>query len=665
MSIKKKLYGALVGKNPPIRRAYVKYKSEGKPPVKRAIYLFRLNFSYYILRDKRLSKYNKSRSAPYCKGSESGLSLRETPEALAEKLSKYKAVSFDIFDTLIFRPFARPTDLFHIVGAEKGLLNFAETREYCERKAREKKFAKKKTREIDIDEIYDYIREYAGLSYASAKDSELEAEMKLCFANPYIKKVWDILTEKNVRIVVVSDMYLKRDFLEKLLQKNGFSGFEKLFVSNEYECSKYEGKLYEAVKQYVGTNEIAHVGDNPESDISKSLQHGFSPFAYRNINNFGCGFRSSDMSRVIGSAYGGVVNARLHNGLEKYHPLYEYGYLYSGIFVLGFCNFIRSIQLSQGADKVLFLARDGELLKKLYGKMYPEADTEYFLWSRLAATKLCFEENTLDFIRRFVYHKADGSLTGADILEQMELSELSQDCPMKNTLITDKNYNLLSEYILENRNAVREIYEPQKTGAKKYLSKMLEGGKKALAVDVGWAGSGGAAISLLSEEWKLDCEIIGVIAGTNDSFNEQPDASEALLQSGKLFSYCFSQSHNRDIYLTHDSAMGHNVFFEMLLGSSSPSLKGFEENGDPVFSENEKGNAEAVKLIHKGAEDFCEDYIKAFNEYPYMFNISGSDAYGPFLSAIRDGGKYFSSVLGECSFNVGVGTKEALIKTQL
>ncbi|MBD5080721.1 MAG: HAD-IA family hydrolase [Ruminococcaceae bacterium] len=665
MSIKKKAYDVLIGKKPVIRRAYVKYKAMGISAFQKVAYLGRLYLHYYILGDKKLKHFSEKREKLYCKGSESGLSFCETPEKLAEKLCAFDTVSFDIFDTLIYRPFAAPVDLFYIVGAESEILDFTEIRQYCERKAREEKLEKDGNTEIDIDDIYNYMSNYAGSMYMRAEEKELKAEYSLCFANPYMKKVWDILMEKNVPVVITSDMYLKEEFLEKLLEKNGFTGYRKLFVSNSFGCSKYDGGLYEVVKEYLGSKKIAHVGDNSYSDGEKSKEHGFTPFLCKNPNTVGNIYRPDCFSAIIGSAYGGIVNTKYHCGLEKLPSLYEYGYGYSGIFVFGYCNFIRKIRLETGADKVLFLARDGDLLQKIYIKLFPEADTEYFLWSRLAATKLCFEENTLDFIRRFVYHKYGDNFTAGELLEQMDLGGLKDQCSFANTVINEKNYRLLSGFIYDNKDKISKLYEPLNIGAKKYFESKLKGCSKVLAVDVGWAGSGAAAIDNLCRKWGIDTEVIGVNGGMNDSFAEQPNASEGLLQAGKLFSYCFSQNHNRDIYLTHDSASGHNIFFEMLLGSEDPSLKGFDVEGEPVFSENESGNAETVRLIHQGASDFCSDWIDRFRDQPYMMNISGSDAYAPFLYAIRDGGRYFSHVLGECLFNSGVGTKEKNVRAQI
>lgn len=664
MSFKKKVYDILVAKQPPIRRRYARYKERGRSPAARAAYLFRLNFSYYVLRDKELSRFGRPTAKPYCKGAESTLSFREPPEELAEKLSRFDAVSFDIFDTLIYRPFALPVDLFHIVGAETGLLNFAELRRFCERRSRDRRFSENGTYEVTFDDIYRYMEEYAGSSFAAAKDKELAAEMSLCFANPYMKRVWELLSEKNVRRVVTSDMYLGREFLETLLRKNGFDGFERVFVSNEHAVSKHRGGLYEFVKSYLQTDSVAHVGDDPMSDIEMAKKYGITPFYRPNPNTVGSAYRSADMSRMVGSAYAGLVNARLHSGSEVYSVLWEYGYVYGGIFALGYCRYIRGIAERTGAEKILFLARDGDLLKRVYDGLYPDSPTEYFLWSRLAAAKLCFEENTADFIRRFVYHKRN-KFTAEELLGQMELSELSEGCPMRTEIVTEKNYIKLARYVVANKRRVIELYKPQRDGARRYLADKLNGCKSALAVDIGWAGSGGAAIAELAKKWVPDCAVTGVIACANDSSTEQPDCSEGLLQSGKMFAYCYSQSHNRDIYASHDAALGHNIYFEMLLGSESPSLKGFNADGSPIFRNPETGNAEVVRQVHAGALAFTEDYIARFAGYPYMLDIGGSDAYAPFGAAVRAGGKYFRAVLGDCAFNAGVGTEYDKINKQI
>lgn len=651
------LYKLLAAKKPAIRRNYVRYKASGASPAKRAVYLFRLNFSYYIKGDHALKKFSEPHTEPYRKAPESSLGFSEAPKAFAEKLLQFDAISFDIFDTLIYRPFSAPTDLFHIAGAKAEILNFAEVRQRAERECREEKFSRRGTREISFDEIYRYMENNCGKIYSEAKNYELEAEYELCFANPYMKKVWDILREKGKRLIIISDMYLSSEFLEKLLEKNGFSGFEKIFVSNEYNSSKYDGELYKIARDYLKSDKIAHVGDNEQSDIKSALNKGFTPFPVKAPNSIGNKYRPFSMSAIVGSAYRGIVNSHLHNGANSFSQLYEYGFVYSGIFSLGYCNFIHKLKREQNADKILFLARDGDLLRKIYAKLYPDEDTEYFYWSRFAAVKLSFFENPLDFVRRFVYHKSNGKKTAGQLFREMEQESMLADFPEGDVIIDEKNYRSLIDYILKNIDKFAENYRSQTIGAEKYFRGIFADCKKALVVDVGWAGSGGNSIAHLAKRWNLNVEIINAVACTNDSFSEQPNASEALLQSGKMFSYCFSQAKNRELYLKHDSAEGDNMFFEMLLGSRDKSLKCFDESGAPVFLDDENDGSEIAPYIHKGAEDFVSLYLKSFEKYPFMLDISGSDAYAPFALAIDGGRKYFKAVLGGRSFNPNVGGK--------
>lgn len=60
-----------------------------------------------------------------------------------------------------------------------------------------------------------------------------------------------------------------------------------------------------------------------------------------------------------------------------------------------------------------------------------------------------------------------------------------------------------------------------------YTIKVLGDSRNALAVDIGWAGSGAIALDYLVQNvWKLPCSITGAVAGTNSVHNFEVDASE-------------------------------------------------------------------------------------------------------------------------------------------
>ena len=202
-------------------------------------------------------------------------------------------------------------------------------------------------------------------------------EMDFCYANPFMLQVFEALRRMGKKMIVVSDMYLPRDFLEALLEKNGYGGIEKLYVSCEYGKSKADGALFELIKgEYPGTT-VIHVGDNEHSDKKMAKKNGFESLFYPNVNRMAVLLRPYDMSPVIGGAYRGIVNNHLYQGNMSYSREYEYGFVYGGLFVLGYCQFIHEYCVNEKIDRLLFLSRDGDILKQVYDQLYPEDGTSY------------------------------------------------------------------------------------------------------------------------------------------------------------------------------------------------------------------------------------------------------------------------------------------------
>ena len=172
-------------------------------------------------------------------------------DAYVEKLAKYEIISFDIFDTLIFRPFSLPMDLFRIVGEKLGILDFTNIRVWAEWDARRKCNARHGHMEVTLANIYDNLEEDLGVSSKRGQAEEIDAELSLCYANPFMLEVWNRLLNMGKRIIVISDMYLSSEVLSRMLEKNGFIGYEKLYVSCEYGKSKANGKLFQYVLEDV------------------------------------------------------------------------------------------------------------------------------------------------------------------------------------------------------------------------------------------------------------------------------------------------------------------------------------------------------------------------------------------------------------------------------
>lgn len=668
--MKTRLYNFLVNRQSGISERYHRFH-DGSHGIKKILswgYLLWLNFAHYVLCIHSLGELKAAaiyeEKKLLCGQSESSLAQEQigTVEDFVERLSGYDVISFDIFDTLIFRPFSKPTDLFFFLGEELGVMNFKEIRRQMEKKAREQCHAEKGHYEVTLEEIWSRMEREIGLSTFTGMQAEIELEKKFCYANPYMLQVFGKLRECGKKIVIVSDMYLPASVLEEILKKNGFSGYEKLYVSCEYGKNKAGGDLFPLVrKEHPGS--MVHVGDNLHSDVAMAKKCGLAVCHYPNVNEQGKKYRPQDMSPIIGGAYRGMVNNVLYHGAEKLSMEQEYGFIYGGLFVTGYCAFIHEYCRIHRVDKLLFLSRDGDILKQAYEMIYPGEKTEYVYWSRRAATKLMATEDKYDFYRRFLYHKVNQGFTLEKIFDSMELSELMVDLPEKlsgTTVLTNGNVERVREFLEVNRSRVLACYAEEQKAAKAYYEELLDGCKKAVAVDIGWAGSGAVALNhLVQKVWKLPCEIVGLIAGTNTIHNSEPEAGETFLQSGKLVAYLYSQSFNRDLLKKHNPNRNYNVFWELLLASPTPQFRGFRAgDGETpwklVFGAYDV-NPEGIRDIQKGILMFVEEYKHHFGDIPYMFNISGRDAYASMLVAASKNEKYLREIEKRFALEIHVG----------
>lgn len=260
------------------------------------------------------------------------------------------------------------------------------------------------------------------------------------------------------------------------------------------------------------------------------------------------------MSAIIGGAYRGVINTHLYNGIDKFSREYEFGYIYGGMFVVGYCRFIHEYVRQNKVDKILFLARDGYIIQKVYELMYPEevSKCRYMYWSRLAAAKLAYDYYKYDYFRRFLYHKMDQGYSIERIFQSMEIDALVRKCEDSigisgKDILTDGNVEFVEKFINSNWTDVQKCYENQNLATKKYVSDIIGKAKNAIAVDIGWAGSCAVILNrLINNEWNINCRITGVVAGTNSFYTDDTNGMEPMLADGSIVSYMYSQSHNRE-----------------------------------------------------------------------------------------------------------------------
>lgn len=630
------------------------------------IFLIRLNLAYFILNrkyvsDKSDSKENEEIKAPvqfkgrlpYLEGAESEAFKRGDINDFVKELIQFDVISFDIFDTLILRPFSKPSDLFMLIGSKLNKMEFCKIRSDAEKLAREKANLEKGNREVTIYDIYKIIEERTGIPAKKGVQTEFEVELTYCFANPYMKRVFRLLKEQGKKIIIVSDMYFPREMMEKLLANVGYVGYDNLYVSCDYSCSKSTESLYKYVKRDYTGKKIVHIGDNYHSDIRCAEKAEIETRYYKNVHEIGEPYRADGMSELIGSAYAGVVNTYLHNGIKKYSPYYEYGFIYGGFYIFGFCNWMYQKAKKERMDKIIFLSRDGAIYQKIFNMFFNDVPNEYFLWSRIANTKYTLLKNRDDFLKRLVFYRAMSPVPSsiASLFNALSLKELEKFLPDYNlsldTLIVREIINPLERLFIEHWDIVCSAYEKEKKELYQYILHKIGNAKKVAIVDVGWLGSGPMGLKyLIEDEFKINCNISCWQAAVRPPIHT--DNLVNLLDQ-TIEPYMFSRMYNRNNFDTHANTNRglNNVFFEMFTQDTTPSYSGIDQNYNFIFDIPEVESYEYIHEIQEGITDFCKEYHSRFKEDPILFNISGYDAYLPYRMIIRDlkfFKKYFSHI---------------------
>ncbi|EFB1111139.1 HAD-IA family hydrolase, partial [Escherichia coli] len=356
--------------------------------------------------------------------------------------SAIKIISFDIFDTLVYRPTEVPIDVFKFLETKmlhisNGVAeNFSRIRHVSEVEARNEKDSK----EVTLDEIYDKIKEFYKLdreTINNMKWAEVEYETKIIKPRPAGKKLWDIAKKTGKPIYIISDMYLPKDAILNILKINGYDGFEKVYISNEYGVSKKEGGLFDLVinESGVSPNNILHIGDNNISDNKEPKARGIKTYrlirsidrlrsseVYSKIYPEKIGNNELSRSLLAGLTAQKIFDSEIDPGAKKSHfygdPV-NLGYAGIGPFVSAFMLWLGRKAKQDNISHLYFLSREGWLLKQVYDVIHKDdkdVPSTTYLYASRRATRVA-SLRTLSDVISLSSHPYQGNITVGTLLE--------------------------------------------------------------------------------------------------------------------------------------------------------------------------------------------------------------------------------------------------------
>ncbi len=459
-------------------------------------------------------------------------------------------------------------DVFSIVEKKSGIRGFKDKRQSAEQFAREY-FDDQE--DVTLDQIYQ-----VGKLPRSVKELEVETEYKVCHTNPEIKQLYDYCVSNSITVIFVSDMYLPVDVVETILKNNGYVDYDRLFLSSDEYKTKASGALFDLVKSTYPDKELLHIGDNKHSDIKMALDRNIRAIHY----DF-TGFDKDEISRGYidylsksDQLSDSLLYSLIRDKIKEHNsPFYSIGYIYLGIILRGFIEWLNCQFKENNIDTIWFLSRDGHVVEQAYNLIYGDLSSHYVYASRrmLVSALLGSGQSVSDNDLKYYFSNKPFSEKMAHSMG-VDVDSTASQVDIKNEIlkIAKKEHDIVKDY---------------------YKTKIIDSKNIAL-VDIGWHGSSQSIIEKLFKKESIDFH--GYLFGVYE--NKKSDYMEGY--------FCDT---GFPIRLDRLAKEGCEVL-EYLFTAPHPSVQTITEEFQPVYSEKDRYEGfENVHELQRGALDYLKD----------------------------------------------------------
>ena len=202
---------------------------------------------------------------------------------LKQAVEPFTVVSFDIFDTLVYRVVNKPTDVFNLMEPEvkrlTGVEQFSQKRIEAEKTARNRSTDE----DVTLEEIYAALN-CSETCRMSLMRLEQQIELQVLRKDTTMTALLQYCLQQKKQVYILSDMYQSEKFLTKVMESLGIEGYQALYSSSSEKATKASGSLYKevALLQSIPPKQWVHIGDNWYSDYEKPVSLGIKAIHYDN-----------------------------------------------------------------------------------------------------------------------------------------------------------------------------------------------------------------------------------------------------------------------------------------------------------------------------------------------------------------------------------------------
>lgn len=540
-------------------------------------------------------------------------------------------VTSDVFDTIVTRHVATPSDAFVRLGVlldRADLLppamtpaRFSVARQHAERRAR----AEAAVRHGWIDRapecsLADIWAEMPRVFQASASELiALELQNEATVLRP-ITPTLDVLglaRRCGKPVVLVSDIYLSSEQLVSVLSQCGVDTdlFDAVVTSADRNRGKADGLLSEVVSEWgIDPRRVMHLGDHDVSDVRTAEQIGAQPIQtaqpkarrFVTVPSIDLERRSAD-SGTDGGLTATVRSVLLEAGVRADHPAYQFGAAVIGPVMTGFARWIahRADELDVGS--VHYLLREGRTIADVVGHVAPGSHTARLVHaSRWVDMRAAVVEGTTAELFEALARRGQTSTdhvaaafdldaaivrdvwNGADAVDPSRLwwacAALSAESECRSAII-DSAARL-------RRRVVALLSDEVDPAA-------LTGSAPLIVCDVGWGATIQTGIERILDAEGFDVEVVGLYLALSSA------GEDRLGRGHRIESYLPNLFDDSNAALDSRAIAHHADSVERVLMPASGTFLDVTEHGSPVESDERELQAASLILAKQGTVDFA------------------------------------------------------------